>query len=96
MVVPATSDGSTAAAPTAPIQPSSKSAAAAPRLNSEMEMGSLPNNEAQPPQEQQAPQNDIMQFARLGDIPAMEKLFESGEFDATYEEDEGITPLHVR
>lgn len=46
---------------------------------------------AQPP-----PEEDIMQFARTGDVPAMEKLFESGEFDATYVDDEGITPLHVR
>ncbi|KAH8902496.1 hypothetical protein BR93DRAFT_932074 [Coniochaeta sp. PMI_546] len=25
----------------------------------------------------------------------MEKLFESGDYDATYTDDEGITPLHV-
>jgi len=37
-----------------------------------------------------------MQVARVGDIAAMEKLFESGEFDATYADEEGITPLHVR
>ncbi|KAM0482469.1 hypothetical protein ACHAPX_002987 [Trichoderma viride] len=69
------------------MQPSSKSAAAVPKLNSEMEMGSLPADEA-------APENDIMQLARIGDIPGMEKLFESGEFDATYTDGEGITPLH--
>jgi hypothetical protein len=68
--------------------PSSKSMAAAPKLNSEMEMGSLPADE-------QAP-DDIMQLARIGDVAAMEKLFESGDFDATYCDDEGITPLHVR
>lgn len=70
------------------MQPSSKSAAAVPKLNSEMEMGSLPADES-------APENDIMQLARIGDIPGMEKLFESGEFDATYTDGEGITPLHV-
>jgi palmitoyltransferase len=70
------------------MQPSSKSAAAVPKLNSEMEMGSLPADEP-------APENDIMQLARIGDIPGMEKLFESGEFDATYTDGEGITPLHV-
>ncbi|KAJ6443819.1 palmitoyltransferase akr1 [Purpureocillium lavendulum] len=32
--------------------------------------------------------------ARVGDIAAMEKLFESGDYDATYADDEGITPLH--
>lgn len=40
-------------------------------------------------------EEDIMQLARLGDVPAMEKLFEDGKFDATYCDDEGITPLHV-
>lgn len=51
-----------------------------------MEMGDLPVDEAQ---------TDIMQIARVGDIAAMEKIFESGEFDATFTDDEGITPLHV-
>ena len=70
----------------APAQPSSKSATAAPKLNHEMEMGTLPGDDAPP---------DIMQLARIGDIGAMEKLFEGGEYDATYTDDEGITPLHV-
>jgi hypothetical protein len=52
-----------------------------------MELGSLPA-EAGPP--------DIMQMARTGDLAGMEKLFEDGEHDATYTDDEGITPLHVR
>lgn len=74
----------------APIQPSSKGPAAAPKLNSDMEMGNLPTGDA-PPSEP-----DIMQFARVGDIPAMEKLLnESSDYDATYTDDEGITPLHV-
>ncbi|KAI1410072.1 ankyrin [Hypoxylon sp. FL1857] len=73
----------------APIQPSSKGAAAAPKLNSQdMEMGNLPTGDA-PPSEP-----DIMQIARVGDIPAMEKLFETSDYDATYTDDEGITPLH--
>ncbi len=79
-----------AAAPapnSSPAQPSSKSGAAAPKLNNEVEMGEL-QTEAAPV--------DIMQIARVGDIPAMEKLFEKGEYDATYTDDEGITPLHVR
>lgn len=42
------------------------------------------------------PEEDIMQLARVGDVAGMEKLFESGEYDATYVDDEGITPLHVR
>ncbi|KJZ76499.1 Palmitoyltransferase AKR1 [Hirsutella minnesotensis 3608] len=72
----------------APIQPSTKAAAAAPRLNSEMEMGSLPAAEGA------GPESDIMQLARVGDVAAMERLFESGEYDATFTDDEGITPLH--
>ncbi|KAI1633123.1 hypothetical protein F4809DRAFT_655410 [Biscogniauxia mediterranea] len=73
----------------APIQPSSKGNAATPKLNSQdMEMGHLPGSDASPAEP------DIMQIARLGDIPAMEKLFESSDFDATYTDGEGITPLH--
>lgn len=77
---------SAASGAAAPVQPSSKSSTAAPKLNNEMEMGDLPGD---------AVHNDIMQMARVGDIPAMEKLFESSEFDATYTDEEGITPLHV-
>ena len=42
-----------------------------------------------------APEEDIMQLARLGDVPAIEKLYESKKFDAAYCDEEGITPLHV-
>ncbi|KAI1497545.1 hypothetical protein F5X99DRAFT_362195 [Biscogniauxia marginata] len=73
----------------APIQPSSKGNAATPKLNSQdMEMGNLPGGDTSPAEP------DIMQLARLGDIPGMEKLFESSDYDATYADDEGITPLH--
>lgn len=41
-------------------------------------------------------EEDIMQLARLGEIGAIQKLFDSGKFDATYTDDQGITPLHVR
>ena len=41
------------------------------------------------------PDEDIMQLARLGDIQGIEKLFDSGKFDGTYADAEGITPLHV-
>lgn len=78
------------AAVAAPTQPSTKAAVATPKLNSEMEMGSLPVTDAA------QPEGDIMQLARVGDVGAMEKLFESGEYDATFADDEGITPLHVR
>ena len=52
-------------------------------------MGHLSNGEA-------APEPDVMQLVRVGDIPAMQKLFEAGDIDATYADSEGITPLHVR
>lgn len=39
---------------------------------------------------------DIMQIARIGEISAMQKLFESRKFNAGYKDEEGITPLHVR
>lgn len=41
-------------------------------------------------------EEDLMQLARLGEIGAIQKLFDSGKFDATYKDEQGITPLHVR
>lgn len=83
-----TMQGGGAASSVAPNQPANKTSPVAPSINNAVEMGNIrgdaPNAE-----------NDIMQIARVGDVPAMEKLFESGEFDATYTDDEGITPLHV-
>jgi hypothetical protein len=65
-----------------------KTGAASPKLSSEehVEMSDLPTG----PEEE-----DIMQLARLGDIPGIQKLFDSGKYDAKYCDDEGITPLHV-
>ena len=40
--------------------------------------------------------NDIMHLARLGDIAQIERLLESGAFDASYADSECITALHVR
>ena len=65
-----------------------------------MEMADMPgsgrqSDEGLKQQHQHEEEEDIMQLARLGDIPAMEKLFESKGYDATYTDDEGITPLHV-
>ncbi|KAI9036588.1 ankyrin repeat domain-containing DHHC palmitoyltransferase family protein [Aspergillus affinis] len=37
---------------------------------------------------------DIMQIARIGEIPAMRRLFEEKKFTANHQDDEGITPLH--
>jgi hypothetical protein len=41
-------------------------------------------------------EEDLMQLARLGEIKAIQKLFDSGKFTATYADEQGITPLHVR
>jgi hypothetical protein len=41
-------------------------------------------------------EDDIMQLARLGEIKSIQKLFDSGKFDSTYKDEQGITPLHVR
>jgi hypothetical protein len=41
-------------------------------------------------------EDDIMQLARLGEIKAIQSLFDSGKFAVTYKDDQGITPLHVR
>lgn len=75
-----------------PMGPNGKASVAAPKLSDddhvEMEeilaSGSTVN-----------PDEDIMQLARLGDVQAVEKLFDSGKFDASYADVEGITPLHV-
>jgi len=78
----------------APSQPSSKAAAAAPKLESpDVEMGRLNGADGAPSADTPA-QPDIMQLARTGDVAAMQALFDDEEYDATYTDDEGITPLH--
>lgn len=42
-----------------------------------------------------SPSDDIMQLARLGDIPGIQRLFDNEKFDGGHCDDEGITPLHV-
>lgn len=86
----------------APIQPTPKSTKADPQVNSDLELGSLPNgngngngNGGGNGKGDGEVDTDIMQIARIGDIPAMEALFETKEYDATYADDEGITALHV-
>ena len=70
--------------------PNGKGPAVSPKLTEDegdVEMKRMSPSEADP--------DDIMQLARLGDIPAIQRLFDSGRFDATYCDGEGITPLHV-
>lgn len=38
---------------------------------------------------------DIMQIARIGEVSVMHKLFDTKRFNASFKDDEGITPLHV-
>ena len=40
-------------------------------------------------------EEDIMQLARLGEIKSIQNLFDSGKFNPTYSDEQGITPLHV-
>lgn len=40
-------------------------------------------------------EEDVMQLARLGEIGAIQKLFDRGFCDASYADEQGITPLHV-
>jgi hypothetical protein len=40
-------------------------------------------------------EEDLMQLARLGEIGAMQKLFDTKKYNAKYKDEEGITPLHV-
>ena len=39
---------------------------------------------------------DIMQIARIGEFPAMQRLFDEKKFSANHKDEEGITPLDVR
>ncbi|KAH6668801.1 hypothetical protein B0J14DRAFT_546993 [Halenospora varia] len=74
-----------------PIMPNGKASVVAPKLSDDdhVEMEDII---ASGPAENI--EEDIMQIARLGDVVAMEKLFESGKFDGKYCDAEGITPLH--
>ena len=58
--------------------------------NHNVELKSMSSQQAGLPVEE-----DIMQLARLGEIAAIQKLFDRGKFDANYKDDQGITPLHV-
>lgn len=74
----------------APMIPNGKASAAAPKLSDDDHVELTDMLPGGPD-----PSEDIMQLARVGDIQGIERLFESGKFDATYADAEGITPLHV-
>lgn len=67
------------------------SAAASPDSTGDHELDDMADKKPSLPVEE-----DIMQLARLGEIAAIQKLFDGGKFDATYKDDQGITPLHVQ
>lgn len=41
-------------------------------------------------------EQDLMQLARLGELRAIQKLFDRGLYSAKSTDDQGITALHVR
>jgi hypothetical protein len=75
-----------------PIMPNGKASVVAPKLSDD---NHVELEEINPSGHDLSPEDDIMQLARMGDIQGIEKLYDSGKFDASYCDAEGITPLHV-
>jgi hypothetical protein len=75
-----------------PIMPNGKASVVAPKLSDDnhVELEEI-IHQAQ----DFSPEDDIMQLARMGDVQGIEKLYDSGKYDAQYCDAEGITPLHV-
>jgi hypothetical protein len=75
-----------------PIMPNGKASVVAPKLSddSHVELEEIVHQG-----QDLSPENDIMQLARMGDVQGIEKLYDSGKYDALYCDAEGITPLHV-
>ncbi|PGH17999.1 hypothetical protein AJ80_04620 [Polytolypa hystricis UAMH7299] len=72
-----------------------KSSTATPKLSTQDDDVELKNINGENGVKTPLPiEEDIMQLARLGEIGAIQKLFDSGKFDAKYQDEEGITPLH--
>ena len=80
------------AAPTPPALANGKASAAPPKVTGEntVELDEMP-----PPEDKLPLHEDIMQLARLGEIGPIKTLFETGKFDASFKDQEAITPLHV-
>lgn len=78
-----------------------KSSAAPPKLTTgegDVEMDNLKSGSGSGSGSNATPlplEEDIMQLARLGEVDAIRKLFDSGTYDVKYCDEEGITPLHV-
>lgn len=56
-----------------------------------VELSDLDSSPPQLPVEQ-----DLMQLARLGELRGIQKLFDSGRYNAKSADEQGITALHVR
>ncbi|KKK26099.1 putative palmitoyltransferase (SidR) [Aspergillus ochraceoroseus] len=79
-----------------PSAPSGKSAATPPKIAHEdvsVEMKTL-KPERSPVKGSIPLGEDIMQIARIGEIPVMQKMFDDKKFTANHRDEEGITPLH--
>lgn len=72
--------------------PNGKASAVAPKLSDD---NHVELEEINPSGQDSSPEDDIMQLARMGDIQGIERLYDSGKYDALYCDAEGITPLHV-
>jgi hypothetical protein len=76
-----------------PIMLNNKASAAAPKLTEDDD--NVEMKDMLPGKPVGQADVDIMQLARLGDIPAIQRLYDEGKFEPTYCDVEGITPLHV-
>lgn len=74
------------------VNPDGKALAAAPKLSEDDQMELKDILPAGP---EDSPEHDIMHMARTGDIAGIQKLLDSGKYDASYADGENITPLHV-
>lgn len=81
-----------AAAPNLSSLNGTKASIAPPKVsaNGTMELENMGSEEVKLPLHE-----DIMQLARFGEIEPIKKLFQDGKFKANYQDEEGITPLHV-
>jgi hypothetical protein len=75
-----------------PIMLNGKGSAAAPKLSADDGNVEMKNMSSEPGAQLD---EDIMQLARTGNIPAIQKLFDAQKFHPTYCDTEGITSLHV-
>lgn len=91
------SNAAAGVASTSPSSPNGKSTTTPPKVtqhDASVELKSM-KPEREVPRGSIPLGEDIMQIARIGEVPAMQRLFEK-KLTANYKDEEGITPLHVR